>query len=78
MILLFALHIYSAEAKNLSVFRVTSVRYGIQQAAPPFYDGKGPDLVVSGPNVGSNLGSTVLVSGTVCVTNCLPRVDIEG
>jgi len=46
-------------------YPVTSVRFGIQQAAPPFFGGTGPDLVVAGPNVGSNLGSTVLISGTV-------------
>ena len=45
--------------------RVTSVRFGIQTSAPPFFDGTGPDLVVSGPNVGNNLGSGVLGSGTV-------------
>ncbi|KAL5501040.1 hypothetical protein ACEPAH_9427 [Sanghuangporus vaninii] len=46
-------------------FPVTSVRYGIQTAAPPFFGGTGPDLVVAGPNVGTNLGSVVLISGTV-------------
>ncbi|KAJ7584767.1 sure-like protein [Mycena floridula] len=45
-------------------FPVDSVRYGIQTLSPNFFSGS-PDLVVSGPNVGSNLGSTVLVSGTV-------------
>ena len=45
--------------------RVTSVRFGIQTAAPPFFGGTGPDLVVSGPNVGNNLGTGVLGSGTV-------------
>jgi len=38
-------------------FPVTSVRFGIQTAAPPFFGGTGPDFVVSGPNVGTNLGS---------------------
>ncbi|EJD00403.1 acid phosphatase [Fomitiporia mediterranea MF3/22] len=46
-------------------FPVTSVRFGIQTAAPPFFGGTGPDLVVSGPNVGNNLGTVVLGSGTV-------------
>ncbi|KAL5480413.1 hypothetical protein ACEPAI_1683 [Sanghuangporus weigelae] len=46
-------------------FPVTSVRFGIQTAAPPFFGGTGPDLVVAGPNVGNNLGSVVLISGTV-------------
>ncbi|KLO08382.1 acid phosphatase [Schizopora paradoxa] len=46
-------------------YPATSVRFGIQHAAPPFFNGTGPDLVVAGPNVGSNAGSTVLISGTV-------------
>ncbi|KAF7320960.1 SurE domain-containing protein [Mycena chlorophos] len=33
--------------------------------APEFFDGDAPDFVFSGPNVGNNLGSTVLISGTV-------------
>ncbi|KAJ6614675.1 sure-like protein [Mycena sp. CBHHK59/15] len=45
-------------------FPVDSVRYGIQTLSPKFFGSK-PDLVVSGPNVGTNLGSTVLISGTV-------------
>ncbi|KAL5514053.1 hypothetical protein ACEPAG_2814 [Sanghuangporus baumii] len=46
-------------------FPVTSIRFGIQTAVPPFFGGTGPDLVVAGPNVGNNLGSVVLISGTV-------------
>ncbi|TDL29251.1 acid phosphatase [Rickenella mellea] len=46
-------------------FPVTSVKFGIQTLAPKFFSGANPDLVVAGPNVGNNLGSTVLVSGTV-------------
>ncbi|KAI5122401.1 hypothetical protein M0805_002952 [Coniferiporia weirii] len=46
-------------------YPATSVRFGIQTAAPPFFGGTGPDLVVAGPNVGNNLGSTTLISGTV-------------
>ncbi|KAF9481629.1 survival protein sure-like phosphatase/nucleotidase [Pholiota conissans] len=45
-------------------FPVDSVRYGIQTLAPKFFGSK-PDLVVSGSNIGNNLGSTVLISGTV-------------
>ncbi|EJD47246.1 sure-like protein [Auricularia subglabra TFB-10046 SS5] len=45
-------------------FPVTSVKFGIQTLSPQFFGGP-PDLVVAGPNVGSNLGSTVLISGTV-------------
>lgn len=45
-------------------FPVTSMRYGIDHFAPSFFNAK-PDLAVSGPNVGSNLGLTVFFSGTV-------------
>ncbi|KAK7440002.1 hypothetical protein VKT23_017255 [Stygiomarasmius scandens] len=45
-------------------FPVDSVRYGIQTLSPKFFGGS-PDFVVSGPNVGNNLGSTVMISGTV-------------
>jgi len=46
-------------------FPVDAVRFGIQQVAPKFFFGRRPDFVVSGPNVGANLGTTTLVSGTV-------------
>ncbi|TFK47156.1 survival protein sure-like phosphatase/nucleotidase [Heliocybe sulcata] len=46
-------------------YPVDSARYGIQTLAPQFFDGAKPDFVVSGPNVGNNLGSTVQISGTV-------------
>ncbi|KAK0201035.1 sure-like protein [Desarmillaria ectypa] len=46
-------------------FPVDSVRYGIQTLAPQFFDGSAPDFVISGPNVGNNLGSVILNSGTV-------------
>jgi 5'-nucleotidase len=45
-------------------YPVTAIRYGLQTLAPRFFDGK-PDIAVTGPNVGSNLGLAVLVSGTV-------------
>ncbi|KAJ9328080.1 hypothetical protein DTO027B5_925 [Paecilomyces variotii] len=45
-------------------YPVTSVKYGVQNFAPNFFNGD-PDLVVAGPNVGANLGSTVQISGTV-------------
>ncbi|KAL5380509.1 hypothetical protein DPSP01_007827 [Paraphaeosphaeria sporulosa] len=45
-------------------YPVTSVKYGLSTLAPKFFNGN-PALVVAGPNVGSNLGSTTLVSGTV-------------
>ncbi|KAH9856343.1 sure-like protein [Lenzites betulinus] len=46
-------------------YPVDAARYGIQTLAPKFFSGAAPDLVVSGPNVGSNLGLVVLLSGTV-------------
>ncbi|KAL7624408.1 hypothetical protein AAE478_005972 [Parahypoxylon ruwenzoriense] len=46
-------------------FPATSVRYGINTIAPPLWNGKGPELVVTGPNVGSNLFLSVPFSGTV-------------
>ncbi|KAF8592470.1 sure-like protein [Ramaria rubella] len=56
-------------------FPVTSVRFGIQTLAPKFFGGQKPDIVVSGPNVGSNLGSTVQISGTV---GAATEASIEG
>ncbi|KAI0077649.1 sure-like protein [Panus rudis PR-1116 ss-1] len=47
----------------VNAFPVDSVRYGIQTLAPQFFGSK-PDFVVSGPNVGTNLGN-VNGSGTV-------------
>ncbi|KAL9608357.1 MAG: hypothetical protein Q9167_006813, partial [Letrouitia subvulpina] len=51
-------------------YPVTSIRYGIQTVAPKYFGSTAPDLAVAGPNVGgdffaANLGSTVLISGTV-------------
>ncbi|KAF7974392.1 hypothetical protein HWV62_12228 [Athelia sp. TMB] len=45
-------------------YPVDAVKYGIQTLAPKLLGSK-PDLVISGPNVGSNLGVVTLVSGTV-------------
>ncbi|TCD60819.1 hypothetical protein EIP91_009488 [Steccherinum ochraceum] len=45
-------------------FPVDAVRFGIQTLSPQFF-GSGPDFVVSGPNVGTNLGSGITGSGTV-------------
>ncbi|KAF8182871.1 survival protein sure-like phosphatase/nucleotidase [Pholiota molesta] len=45
-------------------FPVDAVRYGIQTLAPKYFGTK-PDLVISGSNIGNNLGSTVMISGTV-------------
>ncbi|KAI0378367.1 sure-like protein [Hypomontagnella monticulosa] len=46
-------------------FPVTSVRYGLDTIAPQFWNGQTADLVVTGPNVGSNLFLAVPFSGTV-------------
>ena len=59
-----------ARLNYVNSFPVTSVRFGCETLAPTFFDGAEPDLVVSGPNVGNNLGSTVLISGTVYVLPC--------
>ena len=40
------------------------MRYGIETLSPKFFGGV-PDIAVTGPNVGSNLGVVVLASGTV-------------
>ena len=43
---------------------MTAIRYGIETLSPKFFGGA-PDIAVTGPNVGSNLGVVVLASGTV-------------
>lgn len=48
----------------VNAFPVDSVRYGIQTLSPAILGGR-PDFVVSGPNIGSNLGLAVVGSGTV-------------
>ncbi|KAI5122403.1 hypothetical protein M0805_002954 [Coniferiporia weirii] len=53
-----------ASLNYVNSYPVTSVRYGIQTAAV-FFNGTGPDLVIAGPNIGSNIGSVGLRSGTV-------------
>ncbi|CDO70425.1 hypothetical protein BN946_scf184999.g66 [Trametes cinnabarina] len=46
-------------------YPVDAARYGIQTLAKQFFASGQPDFVVSGPNVGPNLGLTVLLSGTI-------------
>ncbi|KZS95218.1 sure-like protein [Sistotremastrum niveocremeum HHB9708] len=63
-------------------FPVTSVRFGIQTLSPQFFGGP-PDIVVSGPNVGANLGSTTQISGTVgaaceAVKEGIPAIAFSG
>ncbi|PSS30879.1 hypothetical protein PHLCEN_2v2606 [Hermanssonia centrifuga] len=48
----------------VNAFPVDAVRFGIQTLSPQFF-GSAPEFVVSGPNVGTNLGTVVLNSGTV-------------
>lgn len=46
---------------------VRAVKVGVQTTAPQFFGGAKPDLLVSGPNVGKNVGVAVLGAGTVSV-----------
>lgn len=46
-------------------FPVTSIKNGINELGPRFFDGESPELAVTGPNVGSNLDIQVPFSGTV-------------
>ena len=48
----------------MNSYPVTAMRYGIETLSPKFFGGA-PDIAVTGPNVGSNLGVVVLASGTV-------------
>ncbi|KAI0772491.1 sure-like protein [Trametes elegans] len=56
-------------------FPVDAVRFGIQTLAPQFF-GSAPDFVVSGPNVGTNLGTVTLNSGTVGAACEAPKEGI--
>jgi 5'/3'-nucleotidase SurE len=63
-------------------YPVTSMRYGIQTLSPKFFGGP-PDIAVAGFNVGSNLGTTVLFSGTVgaateAVKEGIPAIAFSG
>jgi 5'/3'-nucleotidase SurE len=44
---------------------VTSIKTGISTTAPALWGGAAPELAVTGPNVGSNVGIQVPFSGTV-------------
>ncbi len=50
-------------------FPVTAVKHGIKLA--PSLLGGAPELIVAGPNVGSNLGLVTLISGTMCVERAI-------
>jgi len=45
-------------------YPVTAIKYGTATVAPSIFSGA-PDLIVAGPNLGTNLGSTTAISGTV-------------
>ncbi|PCH42997.1 sure-like protein [Wolfiporia cocos MD-104 SS10] len=49
----------------VNAYPVDAARYGIQVLAPEFFHGSRPDFVVSGPNIGNNLGTVILISGTM-------------
>lgn len=64
-------------------FPVTSIKSGISDLAPRFFDGQAPELAVTGPNVGSNLDVTVQISGTVgaaveAVKQGIPAIAFSG
>lgn len=46
-------------------FPVTSIKFGIDTVAPKIFNGAKPELALTGPNVGSNIGIQVPFSGTV-------------
>ncbi|KGO42374.1 Survival protein SurE-like phosphatase/nucleotidase [Penicillium expansum] len=63
-------------------YPVTSIQYGIDTHGPEFFDGP-PDLAVTGPNVGSNIGLEVFISGTVgaatyAAKNAIPAIAFSG
>ncbi|KAJ3557483.1 hypothetical protein NM688_g1447 [Phlebia brevispora] len=67
----------------INALPVDAARYGIQTLAPQFFNGAAPDLVVSGPNVGANLGIQVEFSGTIgaaceAVKDGVPSVAFSG
>lgn len=53
------------------------MKYGIKTLAPKFFDGA-PGIAVAGPNVGSNLGTTTLISGTVGAANEASKLGVPG
>ncbi|KZP09864.1 sure-like protein [Athelia psychrophila] len=64
-------------------YPVDSAKYGIQYLAPKLFNNTKPDLVVSGPNVGSNTGAVTLLSGTVgaaceAALEGIPALSISG
>lgn len=59
-------------------YPVTAMKYGVQTISQTYF-GKTPDLVVSGPNVGTNLGVVTLLSGTVgAASAAADQLDVPG
>ncbi|KZT05305.1 sure-like protein [Laetiporus sulphureus 93-53] len=59
---------YNASDPHLNYvnsYPVDAARYGVQALAPEIFGDSGPDFVVSGPNIGNNLGLITLFSGTI-------------
>ncbi|KAG9124302.1 hypothetical protein FRC07_012087 [Ceratobasidium sp. 392] len=63
-------------------YPVTAIKYGTTTLTPKFFGGA-PDIVVTGPNVGTNLGLATFFSGTVgaateSVNQGLPAIAFSG
>jgi 5'/3'-nucleotidase SurE len=63
-------------------YPATAIQYGIQTLSAESFGGS-PDLAVTGPNVGNNLGLSVFFSGTVgaaveAVENDIPAIAFSG
>lgn len=55
----------SPRLNYINSYPVTAMKYGVQNLSSTFFSNGRPDLVVTGPNVGANLGLVTLFSGTV-------------
>lgn len=63
----------------INSYPVTAMKYGVQNLSQTIFSGCPPDLVVSGPNVGSNLGIQVPFSGTAGAASAAPdQLSIPG
>ncbi|KAG8751265.1 hypothetical protein FRC12_012522 [Ceratobasidium sp. 428] len=63
-------------------YPVTAIKYGTATLASKFFGGA-PDIVVTGPNLGNNLGSTTKISGTVgaateAIKEGIPAIAFSG
>ncbi|KAG8736243.1 hypothetical protein FRC12_017718 [Ceratobasidium sp. 428] len=71
-----------ARLNYVNSYPVTAIKYGTATLAPKFFGGA-PDIVVTGPNLGNNLGSTTKISGTVgaateAVKEGIPAIAFSG